>query len=116
MIEHHHSGNRLSLAVEYPLSGTMVTLSGLVSDHRDHDVAGQTKDILAKIDQFLAERGTDKSRIISAMIWLPQIMDFDEMNAAWEAWVPSPPPARACVEARLADPRLKVEIQVHALK
>ena len=116
MIKHHHPAKRLSLAVEYPLSGTMVTLAGLVTDYPDQDIGGQTEDVLAKIDRLLSECGTDKSRIVSAMIWLPQINDFNAMNVAWEAWVPSPPPARACVEARLADPRLRIEIQVHAVK
>jgi hypothetical protein len=67
------------------------------------------------VEEFLADP-TFPDSLKAKLRLIPQIMDFDEMNAAWEAWVPSPPPARACVEARLADPRLKIEIQVHALK
>lgn len=117
MIVRHHSNARMSQIVEYPLSGTMVALAGIVANDPTGSVEEQTRDVLAKIDGFLAEAGTDKSRITHVYVWLPNIADFAAMNSVYDAWVsPGNAPARACVEARLADPRLKVEIQVFALK
>ncbi len=79
------------------------------------DVAGQTRAILAKIEALLTEAGTDKSRLVSANIWLADIAGFDEMNGVWERWIdPQAPPARATVESRLAAPQYKVEISVIA--
>ncbi|MCD2184768.1 RidA family protein [Rhizobium sp. GN54] len=113
----HHSSNRMSQVVEFPLSGTMVVLAGQVSSDRDLDVAGQTANILARVDALLAEAGTGKAAITHAYIWLKHGTDFDAMNSVWDVWVaPDAAPARACVEAPLADPRLLVEIQVFALK
>lgn len=78
-------------------------------------VSAQTGTILAAIDRLLAKAGTDKTRILHAMIWLSDIADFDEMNAVWDHWVdPDHPPARATGEVRLSDPGLKVEIIVLA--
>lgn len=117
MIDRKHIGTRMSQIVTYPLSGEMVLLCGLCADDRALDVAGQTREILAKIDGFLAEAGVSKSDIVAAWIWLRDIATFDEMNGVWDAWVPAgSAPVRACVEARLADPGLKVEIQVQAVK
>nr|GFD28443.1 hypothetical protein [Tanacetum cinerariifolium] len=78
----------------------------------------QVQDTLAKIDQLLEEAGTDKSHVVSAYVWLKHVeADFDDMNSVWDQWVsPGNAPARACVEAKLADPRLLVEIQVIAVK
>ena len=116
-IKRHHTGPRMSQIVEIPLSGTLVALAGLVADDTSLDIKGQTADILAKIDRYLAEAGTDKRSITHAYIWLVDIADFAEMNTVWDAWVPQgATPARACVEAKLAAPALKVEIQVFALK
>ncbi|CAN7637497.1 RidA family protein [Brucella pseudogrignonensis] len=117
MIKRLQSNGRLSHIVEYPLTGSVVVLSGQVAENRDLDITGQTKDVLSLIDRLLAEAGTGKESLISAQIWLPDITDFDAMNAVWDNWVAKDnPPARACVESRLADPRLKIEVQVWALK
>ncbi len=71
--------------------------------------------MLAQIDALLLEAGTDKSKILSATIYLPDIADFAAMNAVWEKWVvPGQTPARATVEAKLAAPEYRVEIQVVA--
>jgi len=103
--------------VTYPLNGTAVVSAGLVADDPGTDVKGQTAQILAKIDSLLAEAGIDKSRITHIYIWLPDIHDFEAMNSVYDAWVvPGNQPARACFEAKLADPRLKVEIQAFAVK
>ncbi|MBL8344395.1 MAG: RidA family protein, partial [Rubrivivax sp.] len=78
-------------------------------------VKGQTRQILAKIDSLLAEAGSDKSKILSANIWLTDIGTWSQMNEVWDAWVsPGHTPARATVEARLAAPGLTVEIMVQA--
>ena len=103
---------RMSAAVVH---GSLVFLAGHVSADREGGVHGQTQRVLARIDEVLAEAGTDKSRVLSAQVWLADIATFDEMNAVWDAWVtPGHAPARATVEARLASPDYLVEISVVA--
>jgi len=112
MIKRLESGPRMSQAVAH---GNTVYLSGQVADDPSMDVAGQTRQILASIDKLLAAAGSDKTRILSATIYLAEISTFAQMNAEWDAWVPQGhTPARATVEARLAAPQYKVEIQVIA--
>ena len=109
-----NAGPRMSSAVVH---GNTVYLAGLTADDTKADVKGQTAQILAKIDKFLADAGTDKSKILSANIWITSMSEFAAMNAAWDAWVsPGNTPARATVEAKLANPALKVEIMVQAAK
>ena len=113
-IERFKVGPRMSQAVVH---GNTVYLAGQVAEDASADVAGQTRQILAKIDSLLAESGTDKSKLLSANVWLSDISTFDQMNEVWDAWVtPGSPPARACVESRLARPHLKVEIMVVAAR
>jgi enamine deaminase RidA (YjgF/YER057c/UK114 family) len=113
-IERIKVGPRMSQAVVH---GNVVYLAGQVADDSSADVAGQTRQILAKIDSLLAEAGTDKSRLISANVWLSDISTFDEMNGVWDAWVtPGSTPVRACVESKMARPQLKVEIMVVAAR
>jgi enamine deaminase RidA (YjgF/YER057c/UK114 family) len=89
--------------------------SGMIPEDTSADVTGQVKQALAEIDALLARSGSDKSRILSAVIWLADIKDFAAMNAVWDAWVvPGQTPARATVEAKLNDPEMKVEIMVVA--
>jgi enamine deaminase RidA (YjgF/YER057c/UK114 family) len=115
MIERIEAGPRMSQAVVYPAGGRMVVLAGQVPNDTSLDVGGQTADVLAKVDALLAAAGADKTMLVSAYIWLSDIATFDEMNAVWDKWVvPGQAPARACVEARLARPDIKVEIQVIA--
>ena len=107
-------GARMSQCVVH---GDTVYLAGQVADDPNTDVAGQTKQILTKIDGLLAEAGSDKSKLLSATVWLTDIRGFDEMNKVWDAWVPAGcAPARACIEALLQGPEKKVEIQVTAAK
>jgi len=107
-------GPRMSRAVVH---GDTVYLAGHVSKEPAGSVRGQTEAILRNIDARLAQAGTDRSKLLSATIWLTDIERFDEMNAAWEAWVdPANPPARATVEARLASPEYLVEIMVTAAR
>jgi enamine deaminase RidA (YjgF/YER057c/UK114 family) len=114
-IERIGSGKRMSMAVVH---GDTVYLAGQVSKNAPQgSVTEQTKDILSIIDGYLAEAGTDKTKLLSASIWLTDIGTFDEMNAVWDAWVaPGSAPARATVEAKLAAPNLRVEIAVIAAK
>ena len=78
-------------------------------------VTDQTQQALAEVDRILAEAGTDKTRILSAQIWLADMATFAEMNVAWDAWVPQGhTPARATGEAKLATPDYKVEVIVTA--
>jgi enamine deaminase RidA (YjgF/YER057c/UK114 family) len=113
-IERIKSGPRMSMAVVH---GDTVYLAGQVADDPTADVAGQTKQVLGKIDAVLAEAGTDKTRILSATIWLRDMGTFAQMNGVWDAWVPQGnTPARATVEAKLATPQYLVEIAVIAAR
>jgi len=114
-IQRFDTGPRMSKAVVH---GNTVYLAGLVADTpKGKSTTEQTKDILAQIDGFLAKAGTDKSKILTANIWITDMANFPEMNAVWDAWVsPGNTPARATVEAKLATPDYKVEIMVVAAK
>ena len=104
-----HVGPRMSQAVVHDRT---IYLAGQVADQAEGKSVGeQTKEILATIDRLLAEAGSDKSRILSATVYLADIGTFAEMNAEWDAWVPAGhTPARATVEAKLAAPAYAVEI------
>jgi len=107
-IQRHNVGKRLSEIVVY---NNTVYLAGEVPDDGTKDITGQTEEVLAKIDKLLAKVGSDKTKILSAQIFLPDMGDFAGMNKAWEAWVVAGhTPARATVEAKLANPAYKVEI------
>ena len=87
------AGARMSQAVVH---GDTVYLAGQVADNAKDDVAGQTKQILSKIEGLLAEAGSDKSKLLSATIWLTDMRSFDDMNKVWDAWVsPGNTPGRA---------------------
>jgi enamine deaminase RidA (YjgF/YER057c/UK114 family) len=106
-------GPRMSDAV---VSGNIVYVSGKVATKtKGKSVTLQTKEILSTIDAILKQAGTDKTKIITANIWLSKISTFQEMNKVWDAWVaPGNTPARATVEAKLAAPDYNVEIMVTA--
>jgi enamine deaminase RidA (YjgF/YER057c/UK114 family) len=96
--------------------GDTIYLAGQVGTPNE-SVAQQTRDCLASIEKLLAEAGSDLSHMLQATIWLADMADFDEMNAAWDAWVPEgQAPTRACGEARLATPDYKVEIILTAAR
>lgn len=110
-ITRHHTNDRMSQIVTH--NGT-IYLAGQIGTP-GASVAQQTQDCLDKIDALLAEVGSDKSRILQAVIWLDNMADFEEMNGVWDAWVPKGnAPARACGEAKLAKPEFTVEIIVTA--
>jgi enamine deaminase RidA (YjgF/YER057c/UK114 family) len=112
MIKRYAVGPRMSQAV---VCAGMVYVAGQVADDRKAGIVEQTKSVLAKIDALLKEAGSDRSKLVAVDVFLPHISDFDAMNSVWDAWIdPANPPARACVEARLADPDLRVEITARA--
>lgn len=107
------TGPRMSQAV---IHGDTIYLAGQVGTPGD-SVTDQTKTILANVDRLLADCGSDKTRILSAQIWLANMADFGEMNAVWDAWVPQGhTPARATGESALATEHHKVEVIIVAAK
>lgn len=111
-IQRYHVGPRLS---EIVVHNNTVYLAGQVADVLDSDAGDQTTQVLAAIDRLLAEVGSDKTRILSVTIYLTSMDDYDAMNQAWSVWAPhGHTPARATVEAKLADSRYKVEMSVIA--
>lgn len=110
-IKRIETGPRMSQAVVH--NGT-IYLAGQVGQP-GASVTEQTTEVLAQIDRLLAECGSDKTRILSAQIWLASMGDFAEMNAVWDGWAPKGhTPARATGELALATPDYKVEIIVVA--
>ena len=110
-ITRHHTGQRMSQIVVH---GDTIYLAGQVGNKGD-SVADQTRTCLEKVETLLAEAGSDTTRILQCTIWLADMADFAEMNAVWDAWVPEGhAPARACGEAKLAHPDLKVEFLITA--
>lgn len=107
-------GPRMSRAVVH---GDRVYLAGLTASDTKADIKGQTQQVLAKIDQYLKEAGTDKSKLLQANLWIKDMALFADMNSIWNGWVdPQNPPARACVRADLARPEVLIEIMVTAAK
>ncbi len=87
-----NAGARMSSAVVH---GNTVHLAGLTADDAKADVKGQTRQILDKVDKFLKEAGTDKSKVLSANIWLTDISTWSQMNEVWDAWSPPATPRPA---------------------
>ena len=111
-IQRLHVGPRLS---EVAIHNGVVYLAGQVADDSSLDITGQTQQVLAAIDRLLAEAGSDKAQILSLTIYLKDMADYAAMNAVWDAWVAEgAAPGRACVEAKLYDPRVLVEMMVVA--
>jgi enamine deaminase RidA (YjgF/YER057c/UK114 family) len=112
-IARHNPSKISSKCVE---GGGLVFTTG-VADATQPDIKGQTQKILSEIESLLLAAGSNKNSILYAQIWVTDIRMRDAMNEVWCAWLDVKDlPARACVEARLADPRNLVEIQVTALK
>lgn len=110
MIERIETGARMSKIVKH---NGVAYLCGQVGD--GDTIADQTRDCLARVEALLSKAGSSKEQMLQAVIWLADMADFAEMNAVWDAWVPEGhAPARACGEAKLARPELKVEIIVTA--
>ena len=113
-IERRHTGKRLSQMVIHRAAGT-VYLAGQVAEHPEGDITAQTREVLAQIDRLLAEAGSARAKLLSATIYLPDMDDFPAVNAVWEQWIaPGEAPARATVQASLAGPLYRIEIQAIA--
>lgn len=111
-IERLKTNHRMSQVVKH---GGVAYLAGQVADDEKADIGTQTQQVLTKIDTLLREAGSDRTKILSATIWLSDMRYFAEMNAKWDAWVPAgAPPARATVGALLATSDFKVEIGIVA--
>lgn len=112
-IERLQTNARMSQVV---IANGIVYLSGQVPDTASAPISVQATEILNRIDKLLATAGVDKTRVITANVWLSDPKHFDEFNAVWDAWVPAGhAPTRACVQALLMRPGLDVEIAVTAL-
>ena len=114
-IQRFETGPRMSQAVVH---GDTVYLAGVVAKTTaGESVAKQTQEVLSIIDGHLAKAGSDKSKLLTATIYLTDMNTFAEMNAVWDGWVSAGnTPARATVEAKLAAPRYNVEIMVTAAR
>ena len=113
-IKRHEQSKIYSKVVE---ANGFVFTAGITANDPTKDVKGQTKEVVDEIDRLLKMCGTDKSAIVSATIWVPDIRLRDKMNIAWTEWTGGQNlPGRACIEAKLADPAILVEIAVVAAK
>ena len=113
-ISRHHIDQRMSQIVTH---GDTVYLAGQVANDFNVSITIQTEQVLQIIDALLGEVGSDKSKILSAQIWLANIGHYAEMNQVWDTWIPDDSaPARACIEARLASPDWLVEIGIVAAR
>ena len=114
-VQRLHVSNRFS---EVAIAGNLVHLAGQLASDFDLDIKGQTQQTFDMIDQFLADAGTDKSQILSVTIYLKNIeQDYAAFNEIWDAWVANIDALpRTCVEAKLYDPRVLVELTVVAVK
>ncbi|HEY7552399.1 MAG TPA: RidA family protein [Hyphomicrobiaceae bacterium] len=113
-ITRHEPSKIYSKVVE---ANGFVFTAGIVADDIKQDAKGQAQQILAEIDRLLKLCGTDKTKVVSATIWVSDIRLRETMNEAWNAWTGGQNlPGRACIEAKLADPRALVEIAVVAAK
>ncbi len=111
-ITRYEDGPRFCRALSH--NGT-VYLSGMTADDTSGGVADQTRAVLDKIDRYLSLAGSDKTKVLSATIWLANIDDFDKMNRVWDEWIDHDAmPVRATVESRLAGDQYRVEIMVIA--
>lgn len=96
-------------------SGTVYIAGQVADDARGRDCADQALQILSKIDRYLAEVGSDKSKILQVTIWLRDMSDYSAFSAVWDPWIdPEHPPARACIQAQLAHPDWCVELMLTA--
>ena len=113
-IKRLHSGPKLSRVV---IHNDIVYLCGQVAKNYDDDIEGQTQTMLERVDEHLAEAGTDRSKILHATIYIRDIKEVVKMNEVWGKWLgDSPRPARTCVQAEMAKPNILVEITITAAK
>ena len=98
------------------IHGGLVHVAGQIADDPKAPIGEQTRQVLDKIERLIATAGSSRSDLLAVNVFLPNIVDFDAMNAVYDAWIDADnPPARACVEARLANPDLRVEMTAIAV-
>lgn len=108
MITRLQAGSRMSQAVVH---GDTLYIAGQIADDKNASIEIQAQQVLSKIETLLKSAGSNKSRLLSVTVFLPHITDFDAMNSVYDNWIDKMnPPARACIEARLADPALRIEV------
>ena len=111
MIKRLHTGNLVSRVVVH---NDVAYISGLTATDKTKGIVDQTREVLTRIEGVLEEVGSDKTRILTATIWLADFKDKNSMNEIWTNWLPSgTAPARAAMEVELGDGVL-VEIMVQA--
>lgn len=111
-VKRYKPAQRLAEAV---VANGLIFTAGQIPENPDQDAKAQVANVLAQIDTILADLGSDKTQIIDATIFLANLDDYAALNAAWDEWItPGNVPARATVEAKLADPSWKVEIKIVA--
>ncbi|MFZ2855254.1 MAG: RidA family protein [Rhodocyclaceae bacterium] len=112
-IERHGTTPRYSDAVAH--GGTVYLVE--VAQTLDADIATQTREVLASVERLLLAAGSDKSRLLLVTLYLREMADYAAMNAVWDAWLPAgSAPARACIEAKLANPGYRIEAVVIAAR
>jgi enamine deaminase RidA (YjgF/YER057c/UK114 family) len=111
-IQRYRGGEKLSRIVTY---NGLVYLCGQVANDYEVDLEEQTRQVLARIDDHLAEVGSDKTKMLSVLIHVKDISQVAKMNAIWAEWLgDAPRPARTCVQAKMAKPNILVEMTVTA--
>lgn len=111
-IQRLHAGPRYS---ESCIHAGTVYLAGQVPTHTAHDIEGQTREVLGLVDRLLAESGSSKQHLLRVQIFLATMHDYGGMNTVWDEWIDKGhAPARATVQASLADPHWRIEIVVTA--
>lgn len=110
-IQRHGTTRRYSDSVVH--NGTVYLVE--VPSNLDDDITAQTSNLLSSIENLLAQAGSDKTRLLMVTIYLADMADYDAMNAVWDDWLPmGSAPTRACVQARLANPKFRVEMALTA--
>ncbi|WP_439861847.1 RidA family protein [Pseudomonas sp. MBLB4136] len=111
-IQRIDSNAKLSRVVVYQ---GVAWLSGLVAADCSQDIRGQTRQVLARLDELLASIGSDRSRVLSTQLWMKDMSaDFAAMNEEWSAWCAGEPPARATCQVTFDDPDIRLELIVTA--
>ena len=112
-IERHGTTRRYSDVVAHGATVYLVEVPQTLSA----DIAVQTREVLGGVEKLLAQAESDKTRLLQTTIYLRDMADYAAMNAVWDAWVPEgTAPVRACIQARLADPDMRVEMVVVAAR
>ena len=112
-IERHGTTRRYSDAVAV---GSTVYLVE-VAQSLEADITTQTREVLASVEALLIKAGSDKTRLLQVTLYLPDMADYAAMNEVWDAWVPEgTAPARACIQAGLANPGYRIEAVIIAAR